>query len=76
MSSRNEPRVVKDISPWLTPSAELLFMHGVSGLEDVTEEIQADWNKCVPLVGPLPRPDFTVGFQSSAFTDEEIEKLK
>lgn len=75
VSSRNEPRVVRDISPWLTPSAELLFMHCVSGPEDVTEEIQADWNKCVPLVGPLPRPDFTVGFQSSAFTDEEIEKL-
>lgn len=74
--SRNEPRVVRDISPWLIPSAELLFMNGVSELADFTEEIQAVWTKCVPLAGPLPKPDFTVGFQSSAFTDDEIEKLR
>ena len=73
---RNEPRVVRDISPLLVPSAELLFMRGFSELKDLTEEIQADWTKCVPLAGPLPRPDFTVGFQSSAFTNDEIEKLK
>lgn len=43
-------------------------MRGVSELEGSTEEISTDWTKCVPLVGSLPRPDFTVGFQSSAFT--------
>lgn len=74
--SRNEPRVVRDIVPWLTPSAELLFMRGVLELEDLTEEIQTDWTRCVPLAGPSPRPDFTVGFQSSAFTDDELQKLK
>lgn len=74
--SRNEPRVVRDISPWLIPSVELLFMRGFSNLKNLTEEIQTDWTKCVPLAGPLPRPDFTVGFQSSAFTNDEIEKLK
>lgn len=68
--SRNEPRVVRDISPLLIPSAELLFMRGFSKLKDLTEEIQANWTKCVP------RPDFTVGFQSSAFTDDEMEKLR
>ena len=30
--SRNEARVVRDISPWLIPSAELLFMRGFSEL--------------------------------------------
>ncbi|KAL9130099.1 MAG: hypothetical protein Q9217_001615 [Psora testacea] len=74
--SRNEPRVVRDISPLLIPSVELLFMRGISELKDLTEEIQADWTKCVPLVGPLPRPDFTVGFQSSAFTHNEMDKLR
>lgn len=74
--NRNEPRVVRDISPWLIPSAELLFMRGLSKLENLAEEIQGDWTKCVPLVGPLPRPNFTVGFQSSAFTDDEMEKLR
>ena len=51
-------------------------MYGVSKLEHVTGEIQADWTKCTPLVGPLPGPDFTVGLQLSAFIDEEIEKFK
>lgn len=74
--SRNEARVVRDISPLLIPSAELLCMHGVVGLKDLIEEIQADWTKCVPLAGPLPRPDFTVGLQSSAFTEDEVTKLR
>lgn len=73
--SRNEARVVRDILPWLIPSAELLFMRGFSGFKDLTEEIQAEW-KCVSLAGPLPKPDFTVGYRSSAFTNDEIEKFK
>lgn len=36
--SRNKARVVRDISPWITPSLELLFMRGVSGLKDLIEE--------------------------------------
>lgn len=74
--SRNAARVMRDISTWLIPSAELLFMRGFSNLENLTEEIQGAWNKCAPLAGPLPKPDLTVGFQSSAFTNAEIEKLK
>ncbi|KAL9103963.1 MAG: hypothetical protein Q9163_001025 [Psora crenata] len=74
--SKNEPRVVRDISPLLIPSAELLSMRGLLEIEYLIEEIQADWTKCVPLVGPLPKPDLTVGFQSSAFTDDEMERLR
>lgn len=73
---RNEARVVRDISPWLTPSAELLYMRGVVGLKDLIEEVQAEWTHCVPLVGPVPKPDLTVGFRATAFTNDEIEKLK
>lgn len=60
--SRNESRVVRDISSLLIPSAEVHFMRSFLELMDLTEEFQANWTKCVPLAGPLPRPGFTIGF--------------
>ena len=76
VGSRSEARVVRDISPYIAPSAEILFLRGASKLECLTEEIQAEWTKCVSLAGPQAKPDFVVGFPSSAFTDNEIERLK
>ncbi|KAI9779374.1 MAG: hypothetical protein M1816_003601 [Peltula sp. TS41687] len=74
--SRNEARVLRDITPSLVPSAELLFIRGASHLEHLTDELNAEWVKCIPLAGPRPKPDFAVGLMSSAFTDNEVEKLK
>jgi len=74
--SKNEARVVRNIMPSLIPSAELLNIHGASNLQHLTEEINAEWTKCICLAGPRPKPDFAVGFMSSAFDDDEIEKLK
>jgi len=74
--SKNEARVVRDIIPSLIPSAELLYIHGASNHQHLTEEINAEWTKCICLAGPSPKPDFAVGFMSSAFDDDEIEKFK
>ena len=74
--TRNETRIFRDITPFIVPSAELLFLEGQDGLEDIAEELNADWKKCDPMGGPAPRPDFAVGIASSAFTDEQIAKLK
>ncbi|KAI9780731.1 MAG: hypothetical protein M1816_002684 [Peltula sp. TS41687] len=74
--SRNEARVLRDITPSLVPSAELLFIRGASHLEHLTDELNAEWIKCIPLAGPRPKPDLAVGLMSSAFTDNEVEKLK
>ena len=74
--SKNEWRVVRDIMPWIVPSAELLYIYGVSNLEHLIEEINVEWTKCMCLAGPRPKPDFAVGLMSSAFTDNEVEKLK
>lgn len=74
--SRNEARVVRDVSPYIVPSAELLFLRGALEHEYLTEEIQAEWTKCVTLAGPQPKPDYVVGFPTSAFTKNEIAKLK
>jgi hypothetical protein len=74
--SQNEARVVRDITPYVVPSAEHLHTRGASGHNYLTEETEGEWSKCIPLGGPQPNPDFAVGLAPSAFTDSEIEKLK
>lgn len=73
---KNGARVLRDITPSIAPSAELLYMLGALNLQHLTEEINAEWTKCICLAGPRPKPDFAVGFMSSAFADDEVEKLK
>lgn len=74
--NRNESRVFRDITPFIVPSAELLYIRGLDHLEHLTEELNAEWTKCTALAGPRPKPDFCVGLSSSAFTEEEVSKLK
>ena len=74
--ARNESRVCRDVMPSIVPSAELLYLQGSDHLEHLTEELNAEWTKCSTLAGPQPKPDFCVGLMSSAFTEEEILKLK
>ena len=73
---RNEARVVRDITPIVVPSAELLFINDQPGLEYITEAMNAEWVQCDTLCGPRPKPDFVAGISPSAFTREEKEKLK
>ncbi len=74
--SRNEPRVVRDIWPYIVPSAEHLELRGLLKGEHLREEVQTEWARCDSLAGPTPQPDLTVGLSSSAFTDDETGKLK
>lgn len=74
--SENEPRVVRDIGPYITPSAEHLRLRGAPKVKHLKEIIQAEWTQCVSLADPRPRPDFTVGFSSSAFSSNEMKKLE
>ena len=73
---RNEARVVRDITPIVVPSAELLLISDQPGLEYITEAMNAEWVQCDTLCGPRPKPDFVAGISPSAFTREEKEKLK
>ncbi len=74
--NRNEARVYRDITPLLVPSAELLWVCGVQELEHITEEISVEWTKCKTLGAPKPKPDLAIGIARSAFTEEEMAKLK
>ncbi|KAF2214178.1 hypothetical protein CERZMDRAFT_21453, partial [Cercospora zeae-maydis SCOH1-5] len=76
-SKCNEERVRRDLTPHIVPSAELLYvLDRDTTLENVREEMSADWNKCSLLGGTQPRPDYAYGLSSAAFTKEERAKLE
>lgn len=75
--NKNEARVTRDLTPLLVPSAEILYLRGATDLQHLIETVNEGWIKCIPLVnGPQPQPDFSVGFKSSAFTPEQLRKLR
>lgn len=75
--NRNEARVIQDIGRLIVPSPETLTMYGAIHLKDLIENVDEGWIKSIPLVkGPRPQPDFSVGLKSSAFTSDQLNKLK
>jgi len=76
IQDRNEAKVIQDISRLLVPSADTLETQGAAHLEHLTESVNEGWNSAIPFYGPRPRPDYSVGFSRSSFTNEQLEKLK
>jgi hypothetical protein len=74
--NRNETMVVRDISQLIVPSAQTLATYGATNLDHLIESVNEDWNSAEPFYGPHPQPDHSVGFGRSAFTDDQLEKLK
>ncbi|KAL5113383.1 hypothetical protein ACEQ8H_008748, partial [Pleosporales sp. CAS-2024a] len=73
----NEERVRRDLTPHIVPSAELLYvLNQETALENIKEEISADWSKCNLLGGTRPRPDYAYGLSFTTFTEEELAKLQ
>lgn len=73
---RNEAMIVRDISPLICPPAQILWIYGAKHLKSVNESVNEGWNSAIPFYGPRPQPDYSVGFGRSAFTDDQLEKLK
>jgi hypothetical protein len=66
--------VIRDITPLIVPSAELLYVFGSAHLEHLREDLNTLWTKCICLAtGPCPKPDFAVGLKESVFTKAEYE---
>ena len=76
IQNRNEARVIQDITRLIVPSAETLATYGAIGLEHLIEGVNQGWSKVIPITDTRPQPDYSVGFQGSAFTDEQLQKLK
>lgn len=76
IQSLNEGRLQRDITPWVVPSAENLCFSGEEVPNYIGEEIQAEWTRCATMGSTRPKPDYTAGLLTSAFTNDEIEKLQ
>lgn len=76
VANKNEARVLRDISPLIVPSAENLATCGSAGLECLVESVNEPWSSSIPIITPRPQPDYSVGFLQTAFTSEQLAKLK
>ncbi|KAH6699914.1 hypothetical protein BKA61DRAFT_562017 [Leptodontidium sp. MPI-SDFR-AT-0119] len=74
--NRNETMVIRDISLLIVPSAQTLATYGATNLDPLIESVNEGWNSAISFYGPRPQPDYSVGFGRSAFTDNQLEKLK
>ena len=75
IEDRNEARVIQDIARLIVPSAETLATYGATHLDHLIEGVNESWTGSIAVEGPLPKPDYSVGFRRSAFTDEQLKKL-
>lgn len=75
VEDRNEARVMRDITPLIVPSAEILATYGANELECLIESTNEGWNSSLPLTGTRPQPDYAVGFKRKAFTEDQLHKL-
>ncbi|KAL8658844.1 MAG: hypothetical protein Q9202_007409 [Teloschistes flavicans] len=75
IGDRNEAMVVQDVSRLLVPSAKNLAIYGDRHLDILIENVNEAWTESIPVEGPRPQPDYSVGFRRSAFTDERLYKL-
>ncbi|KAI4230586.1 MAG: hypothetical protein L6R40_007998 [Gallowayella cf. fulva] len=78
MQDRNETMVIRDIGLLIVPSAQTLATYGATHLNHLYETTNEGWNSVFsfPLHKTRPQPDFSVGFGRSAFTQEQLNKLK
>lgn len=74
--NRNEAIVVQDITRLIVPSAENLAIYGAKHLNLLYESVNEAWSSMNSYEGTLPQPDYSVGFGRSAFTEEQLDKLK
>lgn len=79
----NEAKVFRDIGPLIVPSTETLADSGVEHLDLLRETVNACWTNSTSFVqpldsdpGPLPQPDFGLGFKRDAFNRERLQKLQ
>ena len=76
VQGRNEAMIIRDISPLICPSAQILKIYGARHLSVLTESINEGWNSAIPFHGTRPQPDYSLGFGRSAFTEQQLKKLE
>ena len=75
IEDRNEARVIQDIARLIVPSAEKLATDGARHLDHLIENVNEAWTEGIPVEGPWPQPDYSVGFRRSTFAVEQLKRL-
>ncbi|RDL42514.1 uncharacterized protein BP5553_02493 [Venustampulla echinocandica] len=76
LESRNEARLIQDVTRLIVPSAETLATFGAKQLEILVESVHEGWNNSIPITQTRPQPDYAVGFGRGAFTEDQLKRLK
>jgi hypothetical protein len=76
LKGKNESRLLQDLSPLLVPSAEAFASFGAKHLNGVIESVNEGWNNCYPITKTRPQPDGAFGYERSAFSDNQLDKLR
>lgn len=76
LRSRNAARVISDIARLIVPSAETLATFGATELKHLIVGINERWNESIAVTSTRPQPDFCVGFEQFAFTQDQLERLE
>lgn len=75
IQDRNEAMIIQDVTRLIVPSAMNLAIYGDTHLDILIESANEAWTGSIPVEGPRPQPDYTVGFGRSAFTEEQQKML-
>lgn len=73
IEDRNEAMIIQDVSRLIVPSAKNLAIYGDRHLDVLIENVNEAWTGSIPVEGPRPQPDYSLGFRRSAFTDEQLQ---
>lgn len=76
LEGKNEARVVRDISPLICQSTEILAIYTSVKPKYLIDSVNEGWNNSIPVTNPRPQPDSSVGFRKSAFTNDQLKKLE
>jgi hypothetical protein len=70
VEDRNEAQILRDITPLIVLSVEILKIYGAIGIKCLIESTNEGWSNFIPLTGVRPQPDYSVEFRREAFTNE------
>lgn len=74
--NRSEAMVSREIGLLIVPSAAQFARRGAKHLKTLAETVNESWSESIPLFRSRPQPDYSVGFDSSAFSEEQLKRLK
>jgi hypothetical protein len=76
IQNKNKARVVQDITRLIFFFAKTLVTYNAIYLDPLIENVNKNWNNAEPFYNPRLQPDYSIGFGRSAFTNNQLKKLK